>query len=48
MALDGLPQIDGDARRLGFFPGSTIGNLEPAMPPLSCAGRDACLATTEL
>ncbi len=30
MALDGLPQIDGDARRLGFFPGSTIGNLEPA------------------
>jgi len=30
MALDGLPRIDGDARRLGFFPGSTIGNLEPA------------------
>jgi dimethylhistidine N-methyltransferase len=30
MALNGLPQIDGDARRLGFFPGSTIGNLEPA------------------
>jgi dimethylhistidine N-methyltransferase len=29
MALDGLPQIDGEARRLGFFPGSTIGNLEP-------------------
>jgi len=29
MALDTLPQINGHARRLGFFPGSTIGNLEP-------------------
>ena len=30
MALDALPQINGYRRRLGFFPGSTIGNLEPA------------------
>jgi len=30
MALDVLPRINGHARRLGFFPGSTIGNLEPA------------------
>lgn len=30
MAFDGVPQINGFARRLGFFPGSTIGNLEPA------------------
>ncbi len=30
MALDALPQINGHSRRLGFFPGSTIGNLEPA------------------
>jgi dimethylhistidine N-methyltransferase len=30
MALDALPQIGGRARRLGFFPGSTIGNLEPS------------------
>jgi dimethylhistidine N-methyltransferase len=30
MALADLPQISGTARRLGFFPGSTIGNLEPA------------------
>lgn len=30
MALDGLPRIDGTAPRLGFFPGSTIGNLEPS------------------
>ena len=29
MALDALPQINGYTRRLGFFPGSTIGNLEP-------------------
>jgi dimethylhistidine N-methyltransferase len=29
MALDALPAINGHARRLGFFPGSTIGNLEP-------------------
>jgi dimethylhistidine N-methyltransferase len=28
MALDELPQL-GAARRLGFFPGSSIGNLEP-------------------
>mgnify|MGYP003694725715 CR=1 FL=1 len=35
MALADLPQISGTARRLGFFPGSTIGNLEPvgARPP---------------
>jgi dimethylhistidine N-methyltransferase len=25
-----VPPIEGDARPLGFFPGSTIGNLEPA------------------
>ena len=30
MALDSLPRINGYTRRLGFFPGSTIGNLEPA------------------
>jgi dimethylhistidine N-methyltransferase len=30
MVLDILPQLNGHARRLGFFPGSTIGNLEPA------------------
>lgn len=29
MALSELPQIGLTARRLGFFPGSTIGNLEP-------------------
>ena len=30
MALEALPPINGYSRRLGFFPGSTIGNLEPA------------------
>ena len=30
MSLRALPRIAQDARRLGFFPGSTIGNLEPA------------------
>ena len=30
MSLRELPRIAQDARRLGFFPGSTIGNLEPA------------------
>jgi dimethylhistidine N-methyltransferase len=29
MTLDGLPQLDESSRRLGFFPGSSIGNLEP-------------------
>jgi L-histidine Nalpha-methyltransferase len=29
MSLEALPRLDGDAHRLGFFPGSTIGNLEP-------------------
>ncbi len=29
MALDALPDLIGDARRIGFFPGSTIGNLLP-------------------
>jgi dimethylhistidine N-methyltransferase len=29
MALDTVPRLDGAAPRLGFFPGSTIGNLEP-------------------
>lgn len=29
MALDGLPQLGASVRRLGFFPGSSIGNLEP-------------------
>src|SRR5690242_13054959 len=29
MSLADLPRIDGAAPRLGFFPGSTIGNLEP-------------------
>lgn len=29
MALDELPGPIGDARRIGFFPGSTIGNLVP-------------------
>jgi len=29
MALDALPDAIGDARRIGFFPGSTIGNLTP-------------------
>jgi dimethylhistidine N-methyltransferase len=29
MALDGLPQVGAVACRLGFFPGSSIGNLEP-------------------
>jgi dimethylhistidine N-methyltransferase len=29
MALDSLPATVGQAPRLGFFPGSTIGNLEP-------------------
>ena len=30
MSLQSLPSVAQDARRLGFFPGSTIGNLEPA------------------
>jgi dimethylhistidine N-methyltransferase len=30
MAPQGLPPLDLPAPRLGFFPGSTIGNLEPA------------------
>jgi len=30
MALDSLPLIGDAPRRLGFFPGSSIGNLEPA------------------
>ncbi len=30
MSLRSLPHIAQDARRIGFFPGSTIGNLEPA------------------
>ncbi len=30
MTLDVLPELNGHKRRLGFFPGSTIGNLEPA------------------
>lgn len=30
MALQALPRPADDTRRLGFFPGSTIGNLEPA------------------
>jgi dimethylhistidine N-methyltransferase len=30
MTLESLPQLDRSAPRLGFFPGSTIGNLEPA------------------
>lgn len=30
MAPQGLPPMDRSAPRLGFFPGSTIGNLEPA------------------
>ena len=30
MSLRSLPQLAEKARRLGFFPGSTIGNLEPA------------------
>jgi dimethylhistidine N-methyltransferase len=29
MSLQALPRIAQNARRLGFFPGSTIGNLEP-------------------
>jgi L-histidine N-alpha-methyltransferase len=29
MALDALPETIGKARRIGFFPGSTIGNLMP-------------------
>ncbi len=29
MSSAGLPTIEGSAPRLGFFPGSTIGNLEP-------------------
>lgn len=29
MTLDALPEAIGDARRVGFFPGSTIGNLLP-------------------
>jgi dimethylhistidine N-methyltransferase len=29
MALDALPSMIGPARRIGFFPGSTIGNLTP-------------------
>lgn len=29
MALDALPDTVSDARRVGFFPGSTIGNLMP-------------------
>jgi dimethylhistidine N-methyltransferase len=29
MTLDALPSINGHAHRLGFFPGSTIGNLVP-------------------
>jgi len=29
MALEALPSEIGDARRIGFFPGSTIGNLTP-------------------
>jgi dimethylhistidine N-methyltransferase len=30
MALDALPPVIDGARRIGFFPGSTIGNLTPA------------------
>jgi dimethylhistidine N-methyltransferase len=30
MALRALPRVAQERRRLGFFPGSTIGNLEPA------------------
>lgn len=30
MSLRSLPRIAEEVRRLGFFPGSTIGNLEPA------------------
>ena len=30
LALDALPPIEGVARRVGFFPGSTIGNLTPS------------------
>lgn len=29
MAVDDLPDVVGEGRRIGFFPGSTIGNLEP-------------------
>lgn len=29
MALDALPATIGEGRRFGFFPGSTIGNLDP-------------------
>lgn len=29
MSLHGLPQLDASVRRLGFFPGSSIGNFEP-------------------
>jgi dimethylhistidine N-methyltransferase len=29
MALEALPPVIGSARRIGFFPGSTIGNLMP-------------------
>jgi len=29
MALDDLPKLPESSRRLGFFPGSSIGNLEP-------------------
>jgi dimethylhistidine N-methyltransferase len=29
MALEALPQLASEGRRLGFFPGSTIGNLTP-------------------
>jgi len=29
MALDDLPKFPASSRRLGFFPGSSIGNLEP-------------------
>ncbi len=29
LALDGLPAGIGDGRHVGFFPGSTIGNLDP-------------------
>lgn len=41
MAVDDLPQAVGEGRRIGFFPGSTIGNLAPedAVAFLSAARR---------
>ena len=46
MALDAVPRLAGEGRRLGFFPARPSVTSRPPRRPPSCAAPAACSATT--